>query len=128
MKVPFREESGFSLTEVIMAVAILSLIAASLLPAFIFSTETSSKARTQIIAANLVQEEAEQVKTLGGSAPTVPYHQLNDYPQFGLERIVTADSPEQGMNTIQINVYKHSENNHAPLSRLTFYLLRDGGI
>ncbi len=123
-----KNGDGFSISEVVIAVALILLIAAMVLPAFIFSSETSSKAKFRVIAASLARKEAEEVKSLGASATTVSYHQLSEAPQFGIERVVTVDSPEVGMNTVKIYVYEHPKDGRAPLASYTFYILRDGGV
>ncbi|MDI6690028.1 MAG: hypothetical protein QMD66_05625 [Actinomycetota bacterium] len=123
-----KNKDGFSISEVVVAVALVMLIAAMVLPAFIFSSETSSKAKFRVIAASLARKEAEEVKSLGTLATTVPYYQLSEAPQFGIERLVTIDSPEVGMNTVKIHVYEHPKDDKAPLASYTFYILRDGGV
>jgi type II secretory pathway pseudopilin PulG len=125
----FENEEGFSIVEVVVAATLILLIAITVLPGFIFSSETSSNANLKVIATSLARREAEQVKTLGGEATTDPYHQLSDAPKFGLERIVTTDSPQVGMNTVQINVCKHPKDSQKPLATFTFYILqKSGGI
>ncbi|SHG66440.1 prepilin-type N-terminal cleavage/methylation domain-containing protein [Thermosyntropha lipolytica DSM 11003] len=59
-----RNEKGFTLLEVLLAILILGLIVASLAPVLVFSAQSSEYSRAKIAALNLANKKMEEIRAL----------------------------------------------------------------
>lgn len=74
------DNSGFSLVEILVAVAILVLCAAPLLRAFVISVNSNAMARESLSAVTLAENIMEEIKASGVEAYAVP---SGDYANIG---------------------------------------------
>ena len=59
-----KDESGFTLAEVLVSVALILLIALTFSPFFLFVLETSEKNRIRAVATSLANEVIEELRTM----------------------------------------------------------------
>ena len=120
-----KNEKGFTLLEVLIAILILSvglLGMASLTVAIIHGNKFSNDMTT---ATTLAQDKMEDIRRLGYSGmpattttDTENYNSITDYAAYKRVTVTTVDSPAVGMKTITVTAYWDSDDHSVELKTI----------
>lgn len=105
---------GFTMVEVVVALAILMVAAAAFLPVFIFAAKSSINSNVRLIATNLAQSEIEHIKAMDydviGTHTTVNSVNIPGNPDGTIEREKAVVVGNRSFNVVTDVRYKSATN------------------
>jgi prepilin-type N-terminal cleavage/methylation domain-containing protein len=116
-----KNEKGFSLIEVLIAIAILGIIAAALMAALAGASRALSTADERATAESLARSQIEYIKSQPYSeSGTYTRIDLIDFPGYDIPWPPTVDNVTSGLQKIYVTV-KHLTNNNKLVITLEGY-------
>ncbi len=115
MKMPLNDRGGFTLIEVMVALAILTGSVAMLIGSFNFHLGTTARSREEVIATVLGMEKIEEARLSGGSVG-LEGDFGEAYPEYSWT-LLEEDSGLKGVKRLELKV---TNGKGAPLSLVYF--------
>lgn len=117
---PRSTTRGFSLLEVLLAILLFGTGFVFLLQTISTGLFAGSVSENDVIAANLAQEKAEEVRNtaFASIASQTPASQVTSFPAFTREVLVT--TTQAGLKQITVNVYWYARNIQTSFSVVSY--------